>query len=99
MKKSQVMVKERYTGFQLHRVNDSCGLNTDDIDYALTANVSNVSLYTILSGLYKPLYLVSFSFCAQSSEISFVNIFNTQEFRGDLPNIDVNSFATAIFIG
>ena len=68
------MVKERYTGFQLHRVNDSCGLNTDDIDYALTANVSNVSLYTILSGLYKPLYLVSFSFCAQSSEISFVNI-------------------------
>jgi hypothetical protein len=44
------MVKERYTGFQLHRVNDSCGLNTDDIDNALTANVSNVSLYTILSG-------------------------------------------------
>jgi hypothetical protein len=31
MKKSQVMVKERYTGFQLHRVNDSGGLNTDDI--------------------------------------------------------------------
>ena len=63
--KSQVMVKERYTGFQLHRVNNSGGLNTDDIDYALTANGSNVSLYTILSGLYKPLYLVSFSFCAQ----------------------------------
>jgi hypothetical protein len=91
------MVKERYTGFQLNRVNDSCGLNTDDIDYALTANVSNVSLYTILSGLYKPLYLVSFSFCAKF-RISFVNIFNTHEFRGDLSNIDVNSFATAIFI-
>jgi hypothetical protein len=30
------MVKERYTGFQLHRVNDSGGLNTDDIDYGLT---------------------------------------------------------------
>jgi hypothetical protein len=28
------MVKERYTGFQLHRVNDSDGLNSDDIDYA-----------------------------------------------------------------
>jgi hypothetical protein len=68
------MVKERYTGFQLHRINDSGGLNTDDIDYALTANGSNVSLYTILSGLYKPLYLVRFSFCAQISEISFVNI-------------------------
>jgi len=27
------MVKERYTGFQLHRVNDSDGLNAD-IDYA-----------------------------------------------------------------
>jgi hypothetical protein len=68
------MVKERYTGFQLHRVNDSDGLNTDDIDCALTANGSNVSLCTILSGLYKPLYLVSFSFCAQSLIFSFVNI-------------------------
>jgi hypothetical protein len=68
------MVKERYTGFQLHRVNDSGGLNTDDIDYALTANGSNVSLYTILSGQYMRFYLVSFSFCAQSLIFSFANI-------------------------
>ena len=36
------MVKERYTGFQLHRVNDSDGLNADDIDYAFAANGSIV---------------------------------------------------------
>lgn len=36
------MVKERYTGFQLHRVNDSDGLNADDIDYAFAANGSTV---------------------------------------------------------
>ena len=42
MKKSQVMVKERYTGFQLHWVNDSDGLNADDIDYAFAANGSIV---------------------------------------------------------
>ena len=34
------MVKERYTGFQLHWVNDSDGLNADDIDYAFAANGS-----------------------------------------------------------
>ena len=37
-----VMVKERYTGFQLHRVNDSDGLNGDDIDYVFAANGSIV---------------------------------------------------------
>jgi hypothetical protein len=42
MKKGQVMVKERYTRFQLHRVNDSDGLNADDIDYAFAANGSIV---------------------------------------------------------
>jgi len=36
------MVKERYTGFQLHRVNDSDGLNADDIDYAFATNGSIV---------------------------------------------------------
>ena len=36
------MVKERYTRFQLHRVNDSDGLNADDIDYAFAANGSIV---------------------------------------------------------
>jgi hypothetical protein len=74
MKKSQVMVKERYTGFQLHWVNDSDGLNADDIDYAFAANGSSVSLYMILNGLYKPLYLIIFSFCAQSLIFCFVNI-------------------------
>lgn len=36
------MVKERYTGFQLHWVNDSDGLNADDIDYAFATNGSIV---------------------------------------------------------
>ena len=40
MKKGQVMVKERYTGLQLHRVNDSDGLNADDINYAFASNGS-----------------------------------------------------------
>ncbi len=34
------MVKERYTGLQLHRVNDSDGLNADDINYAFASNGS-----------------------------------------------------------
>ena len=68
------MVRERYTGFQLHRVNDSDGLNADDIDYAFAANGSSVSLYMILNGLYKPLYFVSFNFRAQSLIFCLVNI-------------------------
>jgi len=47
------MVKERYTGFQLHRVNDSDGLNADDIDMLLLQTAALLSLYMILNWLSK----------------------------------------------
>jgi hypothetical protein len=44
-----VMVKERYTGFQLHRVNDSDGLMQMILTMFLLQMAALLSLYTILN--------------------------------------------------
>jgi hypothetical protein len=68
MKKSQVMVKERYTGFQLHRVNDSDDLNVDDIDYAFAANGSRfLALSNIM--IHYPMLLFVLNNISTSSNV------------------------------